>query len=474
MPTTLEQIQYGFDRGSRRTWQKRPLTSLQDQHYGYDTLSQVSEAARGSLNTNLTAISGTPVLAESWNYDPTGNWRGYQVAAAGTPTLDQHRVHDRGNRMTQIEGNPHNMILDRAGRMRQMSPDAEGDWEGKLEMTWDAWSRITKVRSNGAVVGEYTYDGAHRRVTREVEAETLHSYYNDAWRPVEERRDSETTASASYLWGSRHRDDLVRRDRAVGGTTLNESRYVLMDYFNASAITDGSGVVTERYAFSAFGVRKILNPDYSVRSSSESAMEFGFQGQFLDAESGLMNYGYRYYASQLGRWTCKDPIGEKGGMNLYEMVGNQALNTVDKDGLASPAFLAAGAAAAIVAAGYACGLWDALSIESWYPGSGDRFKHCYVACKISKRCGGLLAQIAGLSHEVMTEVGVQLFGESADRANTSERLRDSIGDISANSQCVGWESYAFGAVGGWIGACFRDSCEKCCDDKVGRNTWGGQ
>ena len=311
------------------------MTDTQDQHYGYDTLGQVSAAARGSLNLNATAISGRPACAQSWDYDPTGNWRGYHVAANGTTTLDQHRVHDRGNRLTQIEDNPNNMILDRVGRMRQMAPDATGDWDGMLEITWDAWSRITSVKNNGEVVGDYAYDGSHRRITREVDDATLHSYYNDAWRPVEERKDAEATAFISYLWGARHRDDLVRRDRAVGGTTLNETRYVLMDYFNPAAITDEAGEVKERYAFSAFGVRTILNPDFTVSSSSECGLDFAFQGQFLDAESGLMNYGYRYYLPPLGRWTCKDPIGEEGGLNLYAMVNNYALNAIDYFGLIS-------------------------------------------------------------------------------------------------------------------------------------------
>jgi len=333
MSTTVEQSQYGFDRNSRRTWQQRSLTNTQDQHYSYNALSQVSAAARGSLNLNKTAISGRPASAQSWEYDPTGNWRGYHTAVNGTQTLNQHRVHDRGNRLTQIEDNPNNMILDRVGRMRQMSPDAEGDWDGKLEITWDAWSRITKVKNNGTVVGEYSYDGTHRRTTREVGGETLHSYYNEAWRPVEERKNSETTAHMSHLWGSRHRDDLVRRDRAEGGTTLNESRYVLMDYFNPAATTDASGVVKERYAFTAFGVRTILNPDFTTRSSSECGMEFAFQGQFLDAESGLMNYGYRYYLPYLGRWLSRDPIGEQGGINLYAYAGNDPVNLVDHLGL---------------------------------------------------------------------------------------------------------------------------------------------
>jgi len=62
-------------------------------------------------------------------------------------------------------------------------------------------------------------------------------------------------------------------------------------------------------------------------------MEFGFQGQFEDAETGWMNYGHRYYLPSLGRWACKDPIGESGGSNLYLTTGNSAINFVDYLGL---------------------------------------------------------------------------------------------------------------------------------------------
>jgi RHS repeat-associated protein len=331
--SVVERSQYGFDRDSRRTWQKRPLTDTQDLHHDYDALSQVIQSARGSLNLNTTAISGIPALTESWEYDPTGNWRAYGQDYTGGGAIPQRRVHDRGNRLTQIEGSDFPLILDRVGRVRQSAPDASGAGGGRLNLEWDAWSRIVGVKSNTAVVGTYTYDGLHRRVTRLVSSVTWHSYYSDAWRPLEERKNAETTVALSYLWGARHRDDLARRDRAASGTTLNETRYVLMDYFNASAITDAAGVMKERYAYSAFGLRSILNPDYSARTSSECAFEFGFQGQFLDMESGLMNYGYRSYSPYLGRWMCKDPIAEEGGFNLYTNVGNGPINAVDYLGL---------------------------------------------------------------------------------------------------------------------------------------------
>jgi RHS repeat-associated protein len=338
MSTTLEQLQYGFDRDSRRTWRQRATTQGWDNTYVYDTLSQVVVDTQGDLNLARNAIAGVPSNGSQWQYDETGNWHGYQTMVNGASTLTQERTHDKGNRLMQVS-DASAMRTDRAGRMLETTPGPAGDWNSGYEITWDAWSRITAVASleAGSVtpVASYAYDGLTRRITRYVDTEavTMHSYYNRMWRTVEERKGSETTAAASYLWGSRHRDDLVRRDRAVGGTTLNESRYLLMDYFSPASIADESGNVTERYQFSAFGLRTILNPDYTVRSTSECEMEFAFQGQFEDTETAWLNYGYRYYLPSLGRWACKDPIGEKGGNNLYVIAGDNAVNSVDYLGL---------------------------------------------------------------------------------------------------------------------------------------------
>jgi integrase/recombinase XerD len=40
-------------------------------------------------------------------------------------------------------------------------------------------------------------------------------------------------------------------------------------------------------------------------------------------------YGYRYYDPVTGRWPSRDPMEEKGGMNLYGFVGNDGVNQVD-------------------------------------------------------------------------------------------------------------------------------------------------
>jgi RHS repeat-associated protein len=339
--TPLVHLQYGFDAKNRRTWRDdlvAPSTAQQDKHHRYDTLSQLVAEDRGDINVNRTAIAGIPASGSRWHYDETGNWQRYEQLANGTTTLDQPRTHDKGNRLLEIGAGAGPIRVDRAGRMLELPP-VEGAWDETFEIVWDAWSRIVEVKQGENTVGKYSYDGLTRRITREMGGELIHTYYIDTWRPLEDRvTDAQTpttpTVKAHYLWGARHRDDLVRRDRATSTPgTLNETRYVLMDYFSPAAIMDEGGEITERYAFSAFGLRNICAPDYTPRTSSESAFEFSFQGQFEDIETGWLNYGYRYYIPALGRWPSKDPIEEGGGENLYAMVQNDSMNATDYLGL---------------------------------------------------------------------------------------------------------------------------------------------
>jgi RHS repeat-associated protein len=157
-----------------------------------------------------------------------------------------------------------------------------------------------------------------------------------SWKPLEERVGSATAAARQYLWGERpgHRDELVMRDRDTDGNgTLDERLYATMDYFNGTAVLNTSGAVLERYAYSAFGVRRVMAADFNPRTSSDYAWDFGFQGQFRDSATGWSNYGYRFYVPELGRWINRDPIGERGGVNVYAFVGNNGLRRIDLLGL---------------------------------------------------------------------------------------------------------------------------------------------
>ena len=45
--------------------------------------------------------------------------------------------------------------------------------------------------------------------------------------------------------------------------------------------------------------------------------------------SGLYYYAYRYYDPVTGRWPSRDPIGEKGGVNLLGFVSNCSISSID-------------------------------------------------------------------------------------------------------------------------------------------------
>jgi len=57
-----------------------------------------------------------------------------------------------------------------------------------------------------------------------------------------------------------------------------------------------------------------------------------FSTKYQDEETGLLYYGYRYYDATTGMWPSRDPIGDKGGRNLYGFAYNDGINRQDKLG----------------------------------------------------------------------------------------------------------------------------------------------
>jgi uncharacterized protein RhaS with RHS repeats len=49
----------------------------------------------------------------------------------------------------------------------------------------------------------------------------------------------------------------------------------------------------------------------------------------------VADYLYRHYDPQTGRWPSRDPIAERGGVNLYGFVGNDGVNAWDLLGLSN-------------------------------------------------------------------------------------------------------------------------------------------
>jgi RHS repeat-associated protein len=94
----------------------------------------------------------------------------------------------------------------------------------------------------------------------------------------------------------------------------------------------GSSAQTEfLYDYDAFG--KELRASALIAGSNPDSDPFRFSTKFTDPETGLVYYGYRFYDPATGRWINRDPIGENGGLNIYGMMENDAVNYYDVLGL---------------------------------------------------------------------------------------------------------------------------------------------
>ena len=120
---------------------------------------------------------------------------------------------------------------------------------------------------------------------------------------------------------SRARDSITR-DRLNGVTY----RIITDNQGSVRLVVDSeTGEVAQRLDYDSFGrVLRDTNPGFQP---------FGFQGGLYDSDTGLVEFGCRWYDAQTGRWISKDPIGLRGGINLYEFCKNNAIAWSDSTGL---------------------------------------------------------------------------------------------------------------------------------------------
>ncbi len=158
--------------------------------------------------------------------------------------------------------------------------------------------------------------------------ETLTKYLKfvyDGYKLVEELDGLNSDAlSHRYVWQT----DAVGLDVSLT-VTAGSSVYFYHTDANKNVIelTDNLGALAAHYEYSPFGIQTVATGTFANENP------FRFSSEYYDAETELVYYNYRYYSPQLGRWTKRYPIGEKGGVNLYGMVGNNVIDKWDQLGL---------------------------------------------------------------------------------------------------------------------------------------------
>jgi RHS repeat-associated protein len=89
-------------------------------------------------------------------------------------------------------------------------------------------------------------------------------------------------------------------------------------------IDSGANIVA-RYDYDPYGRR--------TKTSGSMDADFGFTGYYMHQPSGLQMALYRAYDADSGTFINRDPIGEAGGLNLFDYVGNDPIDWIDSCGL---------------------------------------------------------------------------------------------------------------------------------------------
>lgn len=281
----------------------------------YDVLGNMSVADH-STNNAFDCI---------FEYDATGNRR---KAALGLvlPMTENYEA-NRLNQYVSVNGMVPTYDLD--GNMRD---DGGTQIAGVSQAyTWDAENRLLKVTriGDGSTVASYAYDALGRRIARSVAGSTTVHIY-DRWNNIADYVGG--SVENLRVWGLDLSGELQRYG-GVGGllavtNKLGVSHYPLYDGSgNVTEYLDELGEVIAHYEYGVFG-------DIVVATGAASEFDYLFATKRKDVETGFSYYGYRYYSAQTGRWVSRDPLGERGGLNMYSFVRNDVPNGIDVLGLA--------------------------------------------------------------------------------------------------------------------------------------------
>ncbi len=304
---------YTLDSTGRRTAEAFADGTTPARSYSYDPTDQVTAANYGSGKTDAYA------------YDPMGN-RSTATLAKNSGATTSYTT-NTANQYTAISG--------------QTAPtfDANGNLlsGNGVTYTWDSENRLLSYTDTANRI-DATYDAQHRRLAKKVTNLATQAvisntqYVYDGWNVVEEYNLTSNTLAKTLIWGSDLSGSLQGAGGVGGLLQISDLSAGVSSHFhydgngNVTELTDDSGLITATYRYDAFGNTVVATGPAAAPNN------YRFSTKPMDSEvtnAPLYYYGYRYYDSLTGRWPSRDPIEEKGGLNLYGFVGNDGVGKWD-------------------------------------------------------------------------------------------------------------------------------------------------
>jgi RHS repeat-associated protein len=335
--TALNRHSYLYNDGNQRTKQTYQNGDYVD--YTYDDA--------GELLSGWTYNSGgTAITAQKYGftYDPAWN----MTVRTQNVTLTSYTVNTQ-NQLTAVDSNANG--FDNNGNMTSRSPYET--------FTYDDENQLTKYENSNPFTPsrvDFAYDGKQR-----LRKATYYTWNGSSW---------SFSSYTEYVYDGM----LLVQERANGSPSVTYTRGTDLGRTGASPVQ--SGALAGQSFQSAGGIGGLLgrshgyssgtwsthndyhadgngNITYLVNSSQTSAAAyrydpFGrtitssgtlasantlrFSSKQLLTAANLYYYGYRFYDPNIQRWLNRDPIGEKGGINLYVYVRNSPVYGIDPDG----------------------------------------------------------------------------------------------------------------------------------------------
>jgi RHS repeat-associated protein len=363
-PLAWQQFGYTFDAIGNRTSTSQYYHTTASRTY--NSLNQASSGTNGGFvaiigqadAASTTTVNGQPTSRNGMDFGATVSGpNGYYPRWASVNVIETKQ----GQPPTQTQTTGHVFIPSPYASI-QYDEDGNLTQDDRWKYTWDAENRLikqeTKWQGANAVAGmpilrlEYKYDAHGRRVEKKVSTwNTLTNSFHltrttkfayDRWNLIAEWDSPNPQPSTLNLIRTHHWGlDLSSSLGGAGGVgALVLSRYHQANGQTSSCVPayDGNGNViamidsvtgkrAAEYEYGPFG--ELLRSTGPL----SSANPFRHSTKYQDDATGLLYYGYRYYSADAGRWIGRDPIGIRGGANLYGFVLNNPVSLIDILGL---------------------------------------------------------------------------------------------------------------------------------------------
>jgi RHS repeat-associated protein len=212
--------------------------------------------------------------------------------------------------------------LDQYTAVGSVTPTYDGNgnltFDGTFAYGYDAENRLISASQSGTTVATYAYDAQGNRKSKTLGSATTITLIGTDKRAILDYDGTSGQVQRWYTFGAGPNDVLNQMNVAAG------TRTTLVPDTQGSVLASldsGSGALAKA-GYQPFG------------ESSSTSGTFRYTGARIDAETnGLYDFRARMYSPVLGRFLQADPIGTRGGLNLYVYVTNDPLNMLDPFGL---------------------------------------------------------------------------------------------------------------------------------------------